>query len=458
MMMDERPADETRKSFGWNETKNGFLLGRTLYHSAGSSVLNSLTGPAETLALALTSGGDFASWQKNMMRVASNTIGSFAICLSAGSPLHSLMSSEGGSIVALRAHSSGTGKTTSLAAALSVWGKWQDFSNWSNNTTISNTGKWETSGNLPIGWEEAVVEKDEDLRKRVLAFTDGQPRVRTGRDGVQKAVGSAWSTFLICTSNLDLRRRLGNMAGATEGPTALVFQLELADKIDGDGGVLLDSFSKHYGWGGSRLASTLVGAGVAEKLTEELAYKNLERMNRLGLPNSARFACRAITCAETGGGLLVATQCLPALDVGATIRDMESMLVRQVEADHEFARSHDIVLEFIRQKQGEIIAVGPNMEQPTLRCISARYEKGRLSVPISEWSKWIARFNKSEQEAEREALALGHSIRRETINLAHGTGYPAQPKTRCVVISLDAVAQADAAEEVSKVVSIGRRR
>lgn len=466
MIMEEQNAEEVRKSFGWNDTKTAFLLGDILHRSGGATKkINSLGPAAEELAPAYTAAGDEATWQKAMMQILKpgQEAASFLTLLSAGAPLHSLMTDEGGTVVVLRSHGSGHGKTTALAAAMSIWGRWKDLGNWSNNTKISNSGKWETVGNLPIPWDEAHVEKDDELKGRVLAFSDGQARVRTGRDGTQKAVGRAWSTFLVCTSNSDLRRRLGTMVGATEGPVARVLQLETQldkESVQEDGGALLNAFSRHYGHAGQKLiGAMLTKPEMLPALEAELLGRNQERMKRLGLPNSARFACRAITCAEVGGNLLRLVA-LPDLDVGRIIHAVERMLVATVATDQEQARSQDLVQEFIRQKNGELILVGPNMEQASLRRITARFEQdrtgARLFVPVGTWSKWIASYNKSDLEAERDAVSLGYIVRRETLDLAKGTGYPGQTKTRCVVVVLDAVAAKDASDEVSKVVPIAR--
>lgn len=462
----QRVADEIKTSFGWNDDRTEFLLGSTVFKQGREEHAPSLSLAAADLARGLRAGGDVGTWRHSMEKFfePGREASAFLVLLSAGTPLHALMSDEGGAIVVLRSHGSGHGKTTALAAAASIWGRWQDIGNWSNSTRISNSGKWEVAGNLPVPWDEANVADNEDFKQRVLAFADGAPRVRTTTSGVQRVNGKRWSTFLLATSNSDLRSRLGTMAGATEGPVARMFQLEteLARKAaQEDGGALLTSFSRHFGHAGPEIIRQIMARPI-ETLEEDLMRRNKERMARLKLPSSARFACRAITCAEVGGELLK-KRFFPDLDVRGIIMTVEMMLVAQVENDAEGARGNDLVGQFIRAKVGELILAGPGMKEGPLRAISGRYEVdrdgvGKLSVPSGVWLKWAAGFNKSAAEAERDARFAGHDVRREVVNLSAGTGYPSEGRTRCIVFILGAETGAWAKEEVTKVVPISRGR
>lgn len=462
---DRRMADETRVSFGWNEERTEFLLGETIF-SKGERRRAAALGPAaSSLAEAMRVGGDLQTWRHAVQRLGAlgQEASAFMVMLSAGTPLHSLISDEGGAMVVLRSHGSGHGKTTALAAASSVWGQWQGLANWSNSTKISNSGKWETAGHLPVPWDEANVADNEDFKARVLSFADGAPRERSSKNGVVKSNGRRWSSFLLATSNSDLRARLGTMAGATEGPVARIFQLETAlDKkaVQEDGGALLTTFSRHYGHAGPAIVEALMNVPV-EELEADLVRGNQARMKRLKLPSAARFACRAITCAEAGGRILDKLFGLN-LDVSRIIRVVEEMLLKSIEGDAELRASSDLVGAFIRERIGEIVPVGPGMKERPLTHMSGRFElkdkQATLSVPVKVWAAWVAKHNKSEPEAEREAAARGHIMRRAMVDLAKDTNYPGEGKTRCVVIALDAVAALDAKDEMTKIVPIGRKR
>lgn len=465
MIFEETRSDEIRKSFGWNSERTTFLLGNTLHGVSGAkSTFTALGQAAEGIAAAFKPVGDTEKWCAAAMEVASKpgyAAAGFLILLAAGSPLHSLMTEEGGTVIVYRSYVSGIGKSTTLAAAMSIWGRWRDLSIWSGSTSLSNSGKWEVTGHLPIAWEETVIEKDEELKARVLSFSDGQPRARMSRDGTQKAVGNAWSTFMLCTSNQDFRRRLGTMHGATEGPLARVLQLEpaaTADPIQNDGGALYNVFSSHYGHAGPKIIEALLAVpGAVDRLKDDLITKNQERMRRLKLPSSARFTCRAITCAEAGGFLLKGTL-LKDLDVTRIIRAAEDTLVQSVEMDLDTARGQDLAKKFVRDRMGDIIVVGPNMEQVPLRKLCARFEQtatgAKLIVPTDEWGRWCAKFNKSDKEAEYELMSLGHTVRLDKLSISEGTGYPRSIKTTCVVIDLDPSAAKDAVDDARKVVSI----
>jgi hypothetical protein len=324
--------------------------------------------------------------------------------------------------------------------------------------------QWETSGNLPIPWDEMMVqkEKEDDLRQRVMAFSDGAARARLSRDGVRRPTGDGWSTFLMTTSNLDLRAKLGQATGATEGPSARIFQLETflsPDKVRADGGKLMSSFANNYGWLGPKLVQAYLANPDA--LAAKLLANNQERMNRLALPNSARFSARAITCAEAGGKILRSLTGLD-FDVEKIIARAEETLLDQIVEDRGVSQSRDPIQDFIRCKFGELILVGLGLPQPALHQISGRYEETaagpRLMIPQGIWAKWLSQYNKSSREVELDAIEAGHKIYVRLESLSKGTSYPKSGRVLCVCIELAHEAAVEASMEVSKVLHFERAK
>ncbi len=465
MMMETKRAEHVRKSFGWVDNRQGFMLGDKIYRK-GEVVepVTALSRMTEPLAQFYTPAGTEADWRSSLSQILApgQEAAAFLVLLSAGTPLHSLMTDEGGMLVVLRSFGSGHGKSTALAAAMSIWGAWRGLANWSNSTALANSMQWETAGNLPIPWDEMMVqkEKEDDLRQRVLAFSDGAARARLSRDGIRRPTGDGWSTFLMTTSNIDIRAKLGLAAGATEGPSARVFQLETflsPDKVRADGGKLMASFANNYGWLGPRLVKAYVENPDA--LAAKLLANNQERMTRLRLPNAARFSARAITCAEAGGKILRSLTGLD-FDVEKIIARAEETLLDQIAEDKGVAQSRDPIQDFIRCKFGELILVGAGLPQPQLHQISGRYEEtptgARLMIPQGIWAKWLSQYNKSIREVELDAIEAGQKIYVRVESLSKGTSYPKSGRTLCTCIELAHEAAVEASLEVNKVLHFER--
>jgi hypothetical protein len=456
LIVETQNGAELRRSFGWNADKTDFLLGSTIYgHANATTPARAMSGVLEERAIQYHAHGDFGYWQRSMMKVM-GAIGAeasqFLVLVSAGAPFHAFLSNEGGSTVACRSHHSSGGKTTSLAAAGSIWGQWKETGNASNNTRLANQSAWEVAGNLPITFDDTLIDKPEDLRKFVMDFSQGMPRERLSKEGTKRVQGSAWSTFMLTTTNTDLRQRLATMTGSTEGPTARLFQLETRFKPTPDGGELFNSFSLTYGHAGPQIIGALLeDPGEVERTRARLMRANTDRMQRLGLPGSARFACRAITCAEEGGAWLKLVA-LPELDVGRIIAAAEETLVKQVENDKELQKSFDLVSAFLREYANSIISTGPNVEQLTLRSpIVGRYDKrrdgDRLFVPARDWAKWLAKHNKSELEAFADLRARGHKVCYDHKDLAEGTAYNPLGRERVIRFDIDPILAAEIRQE-----------
>jgi hypothetical protein len=465
MMMETKRAEQVRKSFSWVDNRQGFMLGDKIYRKGNvQEQVTAFSRMTEPLAQFYTPAGTEADWRSSLSQILApgQEAAAFLVLLSAGTPLHSLMTDEGGMLIVLRSFGSGHGKSTALAAAMSIWGTWRGLANWSNSTALANSMQWETAGNLPIPWDEMMVqkEKEDDLRQRVMAFSDGAARARLSRDGVRRPTGDGWSTFLMTTSNLDLRAKIAMANGATEGPSARVFQLETflsPDQVRSDGGRLMASFSHNYGWLGPKLVQAYLANPDA--LAEKLLANNQERMKRLALPNSARFSARAITCAEVGGEILRRLTGMD-FDVEKIIARAEETLLDQVVEDKGVAQSRDPIQDFIRCKFGELILVGPGLPQPQLHQISGRYEEtpagARLMIPQGVWSKWLSQYNKSAREVELDAIDAGHRIYVRQESLSKGTSYPKSGRVFCVCIALAHEAAVEASTEVNKVIHLER--
>ncbi|MCI0563469.1 MAG: DUF927 domain-containing protein [Nitrososphaera sp.] len=469
MIEQQYDIEAMHKAFGWHKENAQFLLGTTLY-SSGATEKSNLWGDALRFSEFIKPAGTQDAWQKAMAALCVNGLEphAFLLCLSAGAPLHHLVApDEGGLTVVLRSNASGRGKTTALAAAMSIWGPWRKLGVSSSSTLNSHVAVFKTLRNLPVAWDELAVRDLDALNDRVFQFADGQDRARSNVDGsLRQNVTDRWSTYLLATSNTEVRRKLSAVKGVTEGVLARVLELEAElppDVQNLDGGALLSKFDLHYGHAGPKLIEAmLANEGALGKIREAVQRKIVERMTRLEWGNEMRFAARALACAEVGG-LLLQKLCLPELNVARTIASIEERLNETFYRDKVITKENDPVNYFIRENLGSLILVSPGVSQPPLRRISGRYEitsaGACLSVPLREWMSWCASQNKSERELLSELDRRGHSVDRKQVDITNGTTYPPIGKDLCIVIAVNSSAVSDVndvVDEQSKVVYMRR--
>ena len=85
-------------------------------------------------------------------------------------------SGDGGAIVSLVSDKSGTGKTTALEAAASVWGRLKGTQIIDDDTTVAKGLKLAVFGNIACTYDELYNRDPEVIRRFVLMFTNGRDK------------------------------------------------------------------------------------------------------------------------------------------------------------------------------------------------------------------------------------------------------------------------------------------
>lgn len=194
--------------FGPRDEFKSFLYGTKLYYAGGkieeASISDLLSQRARLMGPA--KGADIVSWTDaaDCLFATGCEAQGFTLLASFAAPLiHMLCGNDGGAILSLTSPDSGTGKSTALEAAASVWGHLHATKVSNVSTANSITRQCEILGYLPIICDEKT-NKDKDShyiieQKRV--YTDGIGKGRLNQNGSNQAMPKDWHTIMIEASN-----------------------------------------------------------------------------------------------------------------------------------------------------------------------------------------------------------------------------------------------------------------
>jgi len=111
---------------------------------------------------------------------------------------------EGGAIIHLVTRESGTGKSTALIGAASVWGRREGLGLTNDDTRVSKALTLGALGNLPVIYDEISIRDPDAIRAFVVNFTNGRDKMRATRAGEIRHTASTWQTILISAANTSL--------------------------------------------------------------------------------------------------------------------------------------------------------------------------------------------------------------------------------------------------------------
>ena len=175
--------------FGWKNDDTEFLYGTNLYTPAAvKPVIGSDEVQSRSQFLGPRRNGSIGAWSgaANQLFALGHEVQAFALLSSFAAPLMRFHSSgEGGAIVSLVSDKSGTGKTTALEAAASVWGRLKGTQIIDDDTSVAKGLKLAVFGNIACTYDELYNRDPEVIRRFVLMFTNGRDKDRGTADGTQ---------------------------------------------------------------------------------------------------------------------------------------------------------------------------------------------------------------------------------------------------------------------------------
>jgi hypothetical protein len=303
-------AEQMRMQMGWTEDREGFVIGNTEIKSNGEVVRSAASPLVRNVAQHLKPVGDYATWKQatTIFNRPGFEMQAFGMLTGFGSPLMSLTTVAGASLCFLSAHS-GTGKTGSLYASISIWGQPKELSLVDQGATQNGfIGRYLNLKNLPLGIDEASNAKPEDLAKLIHAVSHGKAKIRMQSSvNAEREHESSASMITFFTSNQSIYNKLETLKGSPDGEMArlIEFRLKPPDWFNDDIGIeYFDKFRFNYGHAGIEFIQHYFKRG--EPYVKALVDKWYKRFNEVvGNETGYRFYRNLVAATFAGGELAI---------------------------------------------------------------------------------------------------------------------------------------------------------
>jgi hypothetical protein len=226
----------TLRAFGWNNERDGFLMGDVLYGTDGSVRKVRLGANATTLSEVVfpprrgalenyVNAVNFVYAREGMEPLQyayANAFGSLLTPFS-GETLYK------GVMFAITGGRTARGKTTVANAALYAFGDAARMTHTKSSTINARYGFMGTHGNMPLLFDEFTDIDPSELSEWAYSISEGRDksRMQAGTGGVGLARSSEWAMAPYVTANTDLHERLSEHRGNTDAEAMRIIQLSI---------------------------------------------------------------------------------------------------------------------------------------------------------------------------------------------------------------------------------------
>jgi hypothetical protein len=224
-----------RLQFGWADDNTKFVVGDREITPEG--VLRA--PPSKTtknLATAMIPTGSLASWKEVFALYGRGGLEphAFAALTGFGAPLFRYTGQRGGMINVIHPNS-GTGKTTILHMANSIWGDPVVLCGAKIDTQNAKIHRMGVLNNLPVVFDEMTNTKAEEFSELIYCMEQGRGKDRmTMSSNEMRTNATSWRTLALCSSNASFYEKLAAYKRSPDGESMrlLEYRIEPSDIID----------------------------------------------------------------------------------------------------------------------------------------------------------------------------------------------------------------------------------
>ena len=203
-------ADEARRQFGWTDDNlEGFILGNEEIRK-DSIEFNPPSTPTAGLFPSFEPRGTLEDWKEtiNFYNRDGFELHQFVVGTSFGSPLMA-MSPINCAGLHIYSKESGVGKTTAMAAGISVWGNPDDLIIHERDTFNTKMNRGEVYHNLPLYMDELTNTSGKELSNLAYQLTGGRQRGRmSASSNTERHRGDSWRLLAVTTGNTSMVERI----------------------------------------------------------------------------------------------------------------------------------------------------------------------------------------------------------------------------------------------------------
>jgi hypothetical protein len=299
-----RKAELMRTQFGWADSDSKFIIGDReitadgVYYSPPSS-------HTESIAQHMVAKGTLEKWKEvfNMYSRPGLEPNAFAALTAFGSPLLKFVGLSGAIINVMFPHS-GSGKSTALFMANSVYGHPKDLVAIPKDTMNARMHMLGVMNNLPFTMDEITNMKSDEFSDLTYAMSQGRGknRVEAGVNKLRKN-NTKWQNITLSSGNSSFYEKLGSLKNTPDGEMMRLMEYTIgySDAISTEEGKRMfdHQLLENYGHAGDIYAQWLVGH--KEEAVQQLLEVQAKIDRELRLSQRERFWSGVVACNIMGG-------------------------------------------------------------------------------------------------------------------------------------------------------------
>ena len=299
-----RKAELMRTQFGWADSDSKFIIGDReitadgVYYSPPSS-------HTESIAQHMVAKGTLEKWKEvfNMYSRPGLEPNAFAALTAFGSPLLKFVGLSGAIINVMFPHS-GSGKSTALFMANSVYGHPKDLVAIPKDTMNARMHMLGVMNNLPFTMDEITNMKSEEFSDLTYAMSQGRGKNRqeAGANKLRKN-NTKWQNITLSSGNASFYEKLGSLKNTPDGEMMRLIEYTIgySDAISTEEGKRMfdHQLLDNYGHAGDIYAQWLVGH--KEEAVQQLLEVQAKIDKELRLSQRERFWSGVVACNIMGG-------------------------------------------------------------------------------------------------------------------------------------------------------------
>lgn len=442
--------------FGWKED-GSFLVGNRLYAKGACTEVATGDGLVERTRMLFGTNyregrrGSLEGWKKNVRGLLQ--IGyepqRVALLASVGAILvHHLTGLEGGSIINFVFPHSGTGKSTGLKIAASVWGQFEGLRTTIDDTRVSQGIKFGLLCNLPIIFDELTKRSPDAAENIVRTFTNGTDKSRATITGEALQTNmKTWATFMISATNVSLIGVLQSAGRSTAmAERVLEFSGELPKGISvAEGDKYANAMMENCGHAGDLILRAITRTSMDKiKTAIEMEYNDIMETN--SWPPARRYWARTIAILGAAGKIMHALKLIEFDPTQTLIWMVDRLNERGASERSEAAAPVDRISRFLTEHVDNTLVMPSKfvsstharnvkpVKDPRGNVYIRRDEDTNLiTIDRSTLAKWLVEHDDI-PAAVFKSLEVDGLAKQQKLTLGAGTVY-ASAQVMCVVIN-----------------------
>lgn len=399
-------ADSMRTRFGWT-TEDTFIVGNREYTADPDNPVrySPVAKGLEDYVRWFTPTGSLDKWKEVAAQYEDEAFDMHALGVMAafGSVLMHISPEDGG-MFNWYSKKSGTGKSTILRMANSIFGDPKALMKNAADTKLSKVHRMGVMNGMPVTMDEMTNTSPEELSDLIYQSTQGRARDRMqGNSNAERPNNITWKMIVQCSSNTSFKDRLAMIKADPQGELARLIEVHLETPVPSnvlEKQKLFNELNTNFGWAGDRFLQYVV-PNLRGEVTETWNHVRDRIYKKRAWTQTERFALNNIICAVAAGMIAkylelinydierIVNKAIALINTAA--EEMAAAATRATETFAAFLNRNINSLLIVNEASSLKGLPTPPTKEPK-SALMARYEPDTLTLYISQrdFNKWCA--------------------------------------------------------------------